>query len=106
MQIFVYYTLTALPSSRHLQGARHNACIFKNGSMAGLKIIFTLTEWSAEAACVARYATQVSGNERVNVLPLPYSLSKLILPPSNSANFWLRCSPSPVPSLRRTLPST
>src|SRR5258708_19881486 len=39
-----------------------------------------------------------SGNTRVKVLPLPYSLFSSILPSSASASFWLKCRPSPVPS--------
>ena len=35
---------------------------------------------------------------KVNVLPLPTSLSTQILPPCSSTNFFARVSPNPVPS--------
>src|SRR5215831_13660207 len=41
----------------------------------------------------------LSGSVKLNVEPLPTSLSTQILPPCNSTNFLAKVNPSPVPSL-------
>jgi hypothetical protein len=44
------------------------------------------------------YAAAVIGSVKVNVEPLPASLSTQIFPPCSSTNFFASVKPSPVPS--------